>query len=354
MAFANTITVSEEEEYLIFVEGKKWKFFTSYTLISKLNSIDTLQCSAPFEAAEAAIRELFLPFRLQEIAFYIRGELLFSGYIMNVAPQNDENQSSIVLNAYARAGILSDTVVPPEFYPLEWNNTQLSVILQDLISPFGIELVDNLQDSTPFVNVSIGQGQSILNFIRALLGKRKAVLYNDAQGNLVIDKIVEKAPLLELKKGQEPLLSNTLNIDQQSTYGRYIYSTANTSLQDSESVELVNPLMQDASIQTYKYVPLQDVENGDLLATAQDLLNKTLAESISYDVLLAGIRDANGGLLEKGSFVRLQDPDTFLAESYTFLLDRVEFRVSSNTERSILSLVFPNVYSGEVLTELPF
>ena len=98
----------------------------------------------------------------------------------------------------------------------------------------------------------------------------------------------------------------------------------------------------------------KDATNGDEKTVAESRRSRGLANSISYSVKLATIRDANGDLFKPNSYVYLEAPTAMVYTNTKFFIRTVSISFTGDEKSCILELVLPEAYNGNDVEVFPW
>ncbi|MCH9712682.1 MAG: tail protein X, partial [Proteobacteria bacterium] len=174
------------DETAVLINGTRFKFWDKIRIIDSLDTIGTVEFSAPFDVDLPNFKEAFRPFSFQSVVITVGGDPVFTGTMLTPNPVIENNSKTISVSCYSLPGALNDCTPPASSFPLEFNGQGLQEIITTLVSPFGISVEFQAEQGAVFDRVAIEPGQKILAFIISLLKQRNLVLTSDAKGKLII------------------------------------------------------------------------------------------------------------------------------------------------------------------------
>ena len=347
-------TISDNPtEVAILIDNQRFRFWNSVKITRSLDSIDTIQLSAPFEAENAQYRSAFIPLKYQDIEVTVGGMPLFNGTALNITPQLRPVTKSFTLSGYALPGVLHDCTAPASAYPIQFQGQGLREIAKALLEPFGLGLDFTVDQGSVFPSVSSTETGKLLAFLTKLANQRNLIMSSDPLGKLLITRSVDTGqPVSILEQGLSPLNAVRATFKPQEYYSDI------TGIQPSflgisgSKYTVKNPRLTGVVRPFVFKVP--DTLTGDLKTATEAKAARMFANSVSYTVSIPSWRDSSNNLWQPNTTVKLLAPDAMIYSSFEFLIRTVEFSKDPDKESVVLSLVLPGVFNAQLPEVLPW
>lgn len=347
-----------KNDVVILIDGKRFRFWDKIRITDSLDTIDTIEFSAPFDVNLPDFKNIFRPFSFQSVVVTVGGDPVFTGIMLTPQPVIENKSKIITVSCYSLPGVLNDCTPPASMFnkdqgSLEFNGQGLQDIIPALASPFGINVDFQADQGAIFERVAIDPDKKILTFIIELLKQRNLILTNDNNGVLVIWKSVEiGSPVAILKQGVSPLLSVTPFFTPQQ-YFSHITGIEPVVVGLSGSQFTVKNTQLPGVIRPFTY-QVPDTIDSTIKAAVEATAGRMYGNMVSYSARVATHRDPNDKRWASNTTVILQAPDSMVYNDYEFVIRSVEFEKDDKTETAILNLVLPGSFSGKIPNNLPW
>lgn len=341
-------------EVSIEVAGSRFRFWDDLRITRAFDSIDTVQFSAPFESDAPGFRESFRPFGFAPVQIAAGGATLFTGTMVDVAPDLGGQRKALQVSGYGLPGVLADCTAPASAFPLEYDQQSLRAIAASLLEPFGLSAQFDGGPGAPFERVALSPGGEVLPFLVDLAKQRSLVIGSTPDGALVFrQSSATGAPVAELTQGASPLLSVAPTFRPQRYYSSVTgLEPVIIGLAGAQHTAR-NPHLPDV-VRPYTF-EAPDVVGGGLQTAVEAKAGRMFCNVASYAVAVSTWRDSGGALWAPGTTVQVHAPDAMIYEPYSFLLRSVSFhRNAQGGETADLELVLPGAFSGEMPEALPW
>jgi prophage tail gpP-like protein len=195
--------------------------YTGWTELSIKRSLTSLCGSFGFSMADVwGINNQLIALRPGlSVRIYIGDEQVMSGWMDSVAPSLASSAHGIRVSGRDRTCDLVDCSAMN--VPGIWRNRTLKQIVQDLIEPFAIELVDEVNDTTKFSTFKLNVGETVFEAASRAAAKRATLLITDANGRMVIANTSSQLADDGLKQGGN-ILAASASFNDSERYSRYI------------------------------------------------------------------------------------------------------------------------------------
>ena len=180
------------------------------------------------------------------------------------------------------------------------------------------------------------------------------VINNNESGELRLYRPIEDGkPVATLTADSAPLVRVTPRFNARAYYSS-ISGTAPTllGLTGGNKTPKQNPFLRGVFRPLYFTVKAEnDVETK---TAVESKISRMFANSCDYEVELAGWEDPSGALWKVNTMLSLEYPRAMIYKPYKFLIARVSFQISANEKVTVLTLVVPGSYSGNIPARLPW
>lgn len=349
----SSVPSDNENEVTILIDGERFRFWTSVSVLRVLDSMDTVTFNAPFESDNKAFREIFKPFSYKSVEIQVGGDPLFTGTMINVDPVVEDSKT-VQVQCYSLPGVLNDCTPPAGLMPeLEFTGSDLSTIANILAGPFGVS-VEFLEDSGgPFDTLQCEPTRKVLNFLTGLAKQRNLIISSSPRGALTFQKSAPAGrPVARLAQGKSPLISVTPTFNPQDYYS-HITGLEPTLYGLKGSTLPVRNKRLSGVLRPFTFT-VPDSPIGGLQQAVDAKLSRMFGNSVSYSVEVATWRDPQGDLWQPNTTLKLEAPDAMIYNEYEFLIRSVQFDRTNDNEKAVLALVLPGAFSGEQPETLPW
>jgi prophage tail gpP-like protein len=340
-------------EVAVLVGGVRFRFWSELRLTRSLDSMDTLEFSAPFEPNDPAFRETFRPFSFKPLAVTVGGVPLFTGTLVGVVPVVSRGSTTVSLSGYSRPGVLEDCTPPASAFPVEFNAQDLPGIAAALCQPFGIAAVFDGPGGSVFERAAADPGEKVLGFLSGLAKQRGLVVSSDPDGRALFQQSVKPgAPVAVLRQGASPFLGVSPFFSPQQYYS-HITGLESVMVGTSGSQYTVrNPYL--AGVIRPHTFKSPDTQGGTVRDSVRAKAGRMFGNMAAYGVQVDTWRDPSGALWRPNTTVVVNAPGAMIYSDYEFVVRSVRFDRTGDNESAELDLVLPGAFSGETPETLPW
>jgi len=339
------------EKVSLKINGKNFQKWGQINLNLSLDSIDTFDFTTPMNVENIDFRGTFQPATYRSVEVLLNDEVVLTGVLNN--KKTSLSSKDLSLGGYSLPGVLNDLPVPPDQYPLEFNNQTLAQIAVEMGSYYGVKAQFSHSPGAPFSeSVSPEPAEKILAFLIKLAHKRSLLISNDARGKMLFFKPGKKAGITSLKQGELPLLDVQVDYDEQQLYDSVTGFGAVIIGRDPEKFTV--PLRALSGVNRPFIYVVSDSQGADLQKAVEFKAGRLFASAIKISASVLGWRNAAGKIYAPGDFVSLYSPNNFFYNETKLLIRNVRLSKSGSDESASLDFVFPGVFSGELPKKLPW
>lgn len=340
-------------EVAILIENKRFRFWDTVRINRSIDTMDTAEFVAPFDADTPGFKESFQPFSFKSVAINVGGKPLFNGTMVGVSPVVQNNQRIISVSSYSLPGVLNDCTPPSSDYPLEFNNQGLRDIAKKIAEPFGLSVDFRADQGAVFERVACNPGKKALSFLIELAKQRNLIISSSERGSLVFWQSIEGGnPVARLQQGSPPVLSVTPFFTAQEYYSHITGLEPVVTGSEGSQFTVKNPLLTNVTRPiTFK---TSDSSKADVKSAVEAKAGRMFGNMASYSISVATWRDPNGALWTPNTTLKLLAPEAMIYNEYEFIIRSVQFNRDRASESATLNLVIPGSFSGKMPEVLPW
>lgn len=334
----------EKDEVTILLDGLEVK--SRATKIIRAMDAGASGCSAVIPWTQGDDPELdkrLLPYAYTPAAVYIGGNLKISGLVYIVKPSKTKDGVVKNIQIFSFTADIVDSTLKP---PYEKNNVTLKQRAEELVKPFGIDVIFNDDPGGAFGRVTAKEGDTVFGHLASLAPQRSLLIGDTVDGNLSFARAASGKPVATLEEDMQGAQSFEATFDGRKRFNIY------RAVGQSPSGSKVG-IAKDSKVPRSRFITFQVNEtiNGDIEQAAKWRRSKQLANALTIPFPVSSWFSKEGILWEENTLVEVVSPTLSIANGFTFLLKSVEYNDSTSGKTAILGLVPPQVYSGEDLID---
>lgn len=342
------------DEVSIEIEGVEFRYWSDLEITLSIDTFSTCQFAAPFEPDSAEFRERFRPFTFKPMQVLLGGEPLFTGTMVGIEPQEDENGASVTVTGYALPGVLGDCHAPPETVPLEFKGLDFRAILEAVVNPFGLQTDVRAEVGAAFEKAAFDVDQKPLEFLIELAKQRNVVLSNTPEGAVLCwQSVATGSPVARLSS--RPLRKVGASFSSQEYFSEVTGFTPPKKRKGKNGSKFTerNPWLSNV-IRPMSF-KLDGVEAADAPTAVRATLGRMFANMAAFTLEdIATWRDPQGALWAPNTTVTLERPAVMIYRETEFLIRDVVLSDNHEKRSAQLNLVLPGAFSGKVPAHLPW
>ena len=343
----------KENELALRFNGFLFKNYTDITITRSIDQMDTVELNSPWDSNDDVLRVNFRPFDYKEVTVEVGGEILFTGTQIAITPDLSPKNKTVALGCYSYPGVLNDCTPSASSFPLEYLNSSLKDIAENICRPFGIAVQFDDDPGNPFDKVACRSSQRALEFLIGLAKQRNLILSSTQDGKLLFQKSIDDGvAVAELVQGRSPLQSAKPSFSPQSFYSN-ITGVEPVKVGSEGSQYTLQNYRLAGTTRPFTYAA-RDTDVATLKNAVDSKYGRMHGSAVAYSVSLSTWRDPTGKLFEPNTMITMKAPDAMVYNSYKFLIRKVQFKRSANEESCNLDLVIPGSFSGKVPEVLPW
>ena len=324
-------------------------------LVRKLDSADDgLTVRIPWTPGNNPdLDRRLIPYAYPKITAYLGGSLQLTGRLYTVKRYSRSDGVEVELEAASYMADLVDSQVKP---PYEHDGYSLVDIARRQCEGTGIQVVvdDTVEESAdldphaPISRATAEENETKFEFLRRLSEQYGMLMTSDRQGRLLISKArLNSSPVDHIIEGKGRMGEEfDVTFDGRERFSSYRAVAEDPQSEASETV--ADPAVPGGRFYTFR---ADEAGKGGLRAAATYRRNKSTADALTLPVPVSSWYNASGKLWEENTIVTIESRTLGLPNGFDMLIRQVEFIIATDGASAILSLVPPQVYSGEDVPE---
>lgn len=335
--------------------GESYGAWTELEIARSLDGYTALSASGPFDHERQEVRRAFQPLAFPRVEVTVEGELVTTGYVKDVAPNEEAGISSVGITVYSLAHELVEICPATTLLPLEFNGLDLRQIALKLVTAsIGAESIfDGGKPGAPFERVKAEPDSTIHSFLVDLAVQRAFVLSDAPSGALLFRSEAPVGSPVARLEGQ-PVTRVTATFDPANWFSTITGRASRKAGRAGAGFGEFNPLYRAVHPRPYT-LRLDDTEAADVPKAAKAAIGRMIAAVASYTVEdIPSWRDPSGRLWTPNTTVTLTAPGAMIYTETEFLIRTVTLRQTPESERATLGLVLPGTFGGSLPTRLPW
>jgi prophage tail gpP-like protein len=334
--------------------GARFGRWSEVEIQRTLDGYTAVSLSGPFDHHRAEVRRAFQPLTFPAVTVSVGDDLILTGYVKDVAPNEDAGLSSVGVTAYSVAAELAEITPAPDLLPLEFNGLDLRQIAQRLITPsIGLDPIFYSPPGAVFGRVRSEPDNPIHSFLVDLAIQRGFVLTDHPLGNAMFRAETQPGAPVARLEGQ-PLVKVTARFDPGSWFSTVTGRAARKGGKPGARYTEPNPLYR-ANHPRHYTMRLGDTEGADVPKTAAATIGRMVASVVSYTVEdIPTWRDPSGRLWEPNTTLTVLAPGAMIYRETELLIRAVTLKQTPEGETATLSLVMPGCFGGKLPEALPW
>ncbi|OSN04203.1 baseplate protein [Lonsdalea britannica] len=239
----------------------------------------------------------------------IGDDLVITGYVEATPVRYDANSKVLGISGRSKTCDLIDCSAEPKQY----ESRSVSQVAADLAEPFGISVIDATDNGT-LQSVQADQGETVIDVLNKMLGLAPTLVYDNAQGQLVIGDIGIAQATTALVLGENILSCDT----EQSIRERFsVYSVSGQRKSDDDdfgeaTTSAIRAETVDNGIARYRPLIIRQTGNattGSCGDRSDFEMERRAARTDETTYTVQGWRQGNGALWQPNMTVVVWDPE---------------------------------------------
>lgn len=326
----------------------------SATIIRTMNTAsDAWSATIAWEPGkDEFIDNVTRPFGYPDAKAYINKERMVTGTLFDVEQLLDNEGSRKNLIGYSSTINIVDSNLRPDNY--EDNNVSLKQRAEKLLKPYGLRVVidDSVKEKANevFDRVAASDTDTIFSHLAKLAVQKKMIISSTEKGNLLLTSAnIKSKPVGTIEEG-----SATGSMAYKAKFdGRKRFSVWRVSCQTPDKDEKKIGISKDNKVPLarFKNVTVNNDSEASIKETSEWIRSKDFTKAMAIPFPFPSFFAPNGELWRENTLVTVKSKTIGVPNGFNFLIQQVKYKTDTEGEGVILSLIPPEVYTGEVIEE---
>jgi len=367
---AAKIQADSPDQTTIILNGTRIEQFSDESILLTIDNVGNgFNFNSPFFPGIKEYRDLFRPFKYQDVQLYIGENLVLTGIVEKVAPSVTDISNSVNVQGRSKTGSLVDCTFEKDD-TMEFKGAALDEIANTVVSKFGLET--SFPDGAGAIFEKAGPGsptETVFNFLQNLSRQRSLLMSQTPDGKLLFRraKTSSGVPVAELIEGHQGIIISTATYDGTKRFSKYDIFGQEAGKNDNFAQLLASiskkpvdvPAGQDITDPSIfairpKSIQANDTNQGNIEDAATWALTSDIAASINIPIGYEGWLRPDGELWAENELVLVQAPSLMIYKPYVMLIKSVNFSSRPDSKSVEIGLTIPEAYSGEVPEAFPW
>lgn len=368
---ANKIKADAPDQTIIIINGTRVEQFSDENILLTIDNVGNgFSFNVPFFPGTKEYRDIFRPFKYQDVQVYIGGNLIINGTCEKISPTKTDTSNSINVQGRSKTGVLVDCTFEKND-TMEFTQAALDEIANTVINKFGLET--SFPDGAGAIFEKAGPGsptEKIFNFLQNLSKQRSLLMSQTPDGKLLFRRAkTSGVPIAELIEGHQGIIMSTATYDGTKRFSSYDvfgqeagkndnFAQLLASIQKTTTVigSIASLDVIDSSVYAIrpKSIRGNDTNQGSIEDVAKWALTSDIAASINVPIGYEGWLRPDGQLWKENELILIQASSLMIYKPYVMLIKSVNFSSNENSKSVELGLTIPAAYSGEVPEVFPW
>lgn len=290
------------------------------------------------------IDNLLKPYRYPNSQIYIGDELIFSGLVYASNPSFTDPGRIIDLKGASYTADAIDSTIKP---PYEKNNVTIEQRANELIASIGIGLESDISTGGPFTRITATPEESIFRHLVKLASQRGFLISTNPEGNMVFRKAGSGESVGTLQEGDGIVTEWAAEFDGRKRYNVY------RAIGQSPGENSKPSIAKDDAVPRSRSLTFQpnDTTSGNIKNAAEWRRSKQLADSLSIVLPVNTWFAPNGTIWKENTILTVISKTFSIPDGFNFLIRSVKNDFEKDGKTALLTIVPPQVYTGEKLID---
>jgi len=335
----------DRDDFTFEVDGIEIPIQTGTLIRTMDTAADGFGVNIQWDTENEEIYNLLCPYKYQAVKCYLGGKRVFTGTLYKTSPSISESGVQMALEgATGTADIVDSTMRPP----FESKKITLKDRAEEIIGPLGIPVIYDFEDTEIFDRVTADPTDTIFDHLSSLAKQRGVLISSTREGELIFYRAATAGtPVGTLEEGRFPVRSLSASFDGRSRFNSY------KAIANSPNDKRINAVSKDNLVPKSRFMTFNadDSTAGNISAAADWRRSKQLAEALILEIPVDSWYAPSGDLWEENTLVTLVSKSLHIPDGFDFSIKRVEYNFQEDGTTALLSVVPPQVYTGEMLEE---
>jgi prophage tail gpP-like protein len=331
------------------IRNRKVEFFNNFSLQLKYDSVaSTFSFSFLYNPDNQEHVELGVIGHYHIGRLEHNGQLLVTGYILSNVFKDTEKKNLANFSGYSLPGVLEDSSIPVDLYPLQFDGLSLKEIAEKLVSKFDFNIVIDSSVRARMNQVfdvsTANEKQSIKQYLAELASQKNIILSHDEKGNLLFTQAkANQQPILNFDGGI-PFTSMTLKFNGQPMHSHItVMKQASSEGGNAGQSTIRNPYVP--FVFRPKTIIQSSGDDNDTSETAKMVLASELK---NFKLTIVTDRwEIDGDIIKPNNIISVTNAEISLFKKTEWFIESVTLTGDEKKTVATLKCVLPEVYNGQ-------
>ena len=338
----------------IFINSQQVTQFSGFSMSPAIDVVGAgFSFNTPFFPEQKIYRDLFRPFSYHPVEIHIGGNLVLTGVMEGVSPSVSPSQTSVNIQGRSKVAVIVDCTFEKSDFPVQFTKAKLDEITKKVVSKFG--LIASFPDGTGALFEEAGPKsptETVFSFLHNLARQRQLLMSQTPEGNLLFRKANTKGKsVATLAEGQHGVIvsggsyNGTARFSSFDAFGQESGKNNNfAATKDPALSGIIRP----------KSVQANDTNAANIQGVSDWAASAAVADSINVPLQVEGWLRPDGKLWQENDMITLVAPSVMIYKPFPFLIKSLTRQETTGPKSTVLSLMIPGAYSGELPKEYPW
>lgn len=334
------------DDFTIVIENQELVVESARAIRTMDTASDAWTASLVYNVENEEQFELLRPYGYNNAQIYIGGRLMITGRLYNLGITIGTDEIRKDLEGFSNTIDIVDSNMPNP--PYEFKNNTLKQIAESLVKPFQIPIIFEEDPKGQFTRVTIDKTETIFGFLAKLAKQRSLLITSTNKGELLFTRAnVEQTPIGSIQQGLPPFQT------AETTFGGRTRWQGYKALSKRRGRLTKSAVSKDdvVPISRFRTFSADDTTTGDIQRAADWERSKQLADSLTLKIPVTNWYGPDNNLWTENTIVTVRSEALYIPDGFNFIIRAVEFRFDAVGRTAELSLIPPQVYSGEKIKE---
>jgi prophage tail gpP-like protein len=334
------------DDFTIVIDDTELVVTSARAIRTMDTAADAWTCSLVYNVENEVLTNLLSPYKYNSAKVYVGGRLMITGRLYDVSIDVGTDEIRKDLEGFSNTIDLVDSNMPKP--PYEFRNVTLDQIAKSLAEPFQIPVIFESETGGQFKRVTIEKTEKIFDFLAKLAKQRQLLVTSTAKGELLFTQANTTSQSIgSLTQGLPPLNS----ISSKFAGRKRFKGTKAISKRRSQKTKVAISKDDVVPVSRFRTFSADDSTSGDVQRAADWDRSKQIAESLSIQLPVTSWYGPDGNLWTENTIVTVKSNALYVPDGFDFIIRAVQFNFDSSGRTAELSLVPPQVYTGDVVDE---
>lgn len=346
---AEEYLTGKDPSSLTLVVGDKELLVQSARVLRTMDTVtDGWTATVYWDPDDKSAAKLLRPYQYNPAWIYLGPWLGVKGLLYVVEPSTDPDQRVLNLEGFSFTADLVDSTVKP---PLEQKKITLKRRAEELIEPVGVGLIYDADEGEEFARVTAKPEDTIFDHLASLAAQREVLISSTPLGEVIFYQAnAGSSTVGTIQETQPPYQKLQARFDGRKRFNAYRVIGPTPKRRRGNALEAI---AKDDRVprSRFKTLSAEDATAGNIQKTADWQRSKQVADAMTIPFPVNSWYAPDGSLWRENTKVTVISKSIFVPDGFDFLIRSVEYMFGEDGTTAVLSLVPPQVYTGEPIEE---